>query len=299
MMTNVKSSHSTRYITRTSNRSTNHERRTSSGLLSLKRARFFTLPVLLSVLMSTSPGGLKLVSSYDTSHHRWETKSIQGRREDYCTTSRHVHLSTLKDSSTSVVISFSSQPCDAILNPKVGNAHEKMPPSIGAVLIGTDPSTPRLVVELEPPQRYNATIRHKDGRKYDYWSEYQHHVTVQGLEPGTTYYYKCIILRQNDLVFETIYYEDSNDGDDDEIVDVKEEAKFLRKLSDEEKGEVFSFRTSPAQGSEQDTKVVILGDLGVFDHTKEMLSTLSSRHLEDISSIVLVGDISYANGFHR
>lgn len=177
-----------------------------------------------------------------------------------------------------------------------------MPPSIGAVLIGTDPSSKeknRLVIGTEKPQRYNATIRHNDGRKYEYWSEYQHHVTIQDLQPDTTYYYKCIVLRQEDIAFETIHNEVSNDGDDDDIVDVKEEARYLRKLTGEEKGEVFSFRTSPMKGTEQGTKVVILGDLGVFDHTKEMLSVLSSRHLEDITSIILVGDISYANGFHR
>jgi len=293
------------------NRIIKQERITSSSMLSTAVARLITpLPAVFLFLILISAPCLKLVSSSDTSshhpHHPWDTKTIQqGREDDYCTTSRHVHLSTLKDSSTSIIISFSSHPCDMLLNEKnTGNVAgvKKMPPSIGAVLIGTDPKieTFRLVIGSEAPQRYNATIRHKDGRSYEYWSEYQHHVTIQDLEPDTTYYYQCIVIRQDDLVFETIRGEGGSDSNDNETVDVKEQARYLRKLSIEEKGDqVFSFRTSPVQGTEQSTKVAIIGDLGVFDHTKEMLSVLSSRHLEDVTSIILVGDISYANGFHR
>jgi phosphodiesterase/alkaline phosphatase D-like protein len=197
------------------------------------------------------------------------------------------------------VISFSSQPCDSQLHRTSEGKFDKLPlTSIGAVLIGTDPRSDdfQLVIGRDGPQRYNATIRHRDGKSFEYWSENQHHVTVEGLEPDTTYYYQCIVLSDEDILWKATIDDDDMNVDD---VDVKEEARYLRRLLLSEKGqELFRFRTTPKQGREERIKVAIVGDLGVFDHTTEMLSVLSSQ-LEGISYIVLVGDISYANGNHR
>ena len=63
---------------------------------------------------------------------------------------------------------------------------------------------------------------------------------------------------------------------------------------------IFSFKTALPQNDKSGgkTKFAIIGDLGVFDHTKETLLSMG-KNVDRIDCVVLVGDISYANGDHR
>ena len=237
------------------------------------------LLVLLSLLTFATPSASFIESTIEIQSH------------DYCTSSRHVHLSSLADASTSVTISFSSQPCDPPEG-EYSEHHEPMPTPLplGAVLIGDDPNSLQVVMG-DIPLRYNATIyHHKAKNNFDYTSEYQHHVTVDNLEPHTTYYYRCIVIKTERV---------NSINDDNDDVEVKEESRNLRHLlTKQDSSEIFSFRTAPAPKSGKSTKIAILGDLGDFYHTRETLNILSSR-LEELDSIVLVGDLSYANGDHQ
>jgi len=99
---------------------------------------------------------------------------------------RHVHLAVGHDPSTQMTVSFSSiRSSQAVYH------------RVGAVMVGTHPDQLDLYFEeQEPPRAYNATpVQEKHGH---YYSPYQHHVQLQGLEPDTQYYYKCVILKPQD-----------------------------------------------------------------------------------------------------
>jgi predicted phosphodiesterase len=97
---------------------------------------------------------------------------------------RHVHLAVGREPSSQMTISFSSQRSFHV-------------PVIGGVLIGTSPDQLDTYIEEQEPARfYNATpVRAKHGH---YHSPYLHHVRVTGLEPSTTYYYKCVVRKQRE-----------------------------------------------------------------------------------------------------
>lgn len=224
------------------------------------------------------------------------TTSSPALSRRYCTSFRHVHLSSLANASTSITISFSSHSCDIPEGKDSSNDHDtnlQIPPSIGAVLIGKDAhGEAHQLVMGDEPLRYNATISPQTPKSVEYVSEYQHHVTVNDLEPGTTYYYKCIVVEH-----EMVNVGDNNDDCDD--VEEKEDTRYLRQaLVKQDSTDFYSFRTAPTSESGTSTKVAILGDLGAFDHTKETLKVLF-EHLDEIDAIVLVGDLTYANGDHR
>ena len=108
----------------------------------------------------------------------------------FCTTHRHLHLAVGHDPSTSMTVSFSSEPCD----------YGHSPPPKAGVMIGTTPHRlDRLVLEQSHPKRYNATLKVHKGTVHErlelYESEWQRHVTVTGLRPDTTYYYRPVILK--------------------------------------------------------------------------------------------------------
>ena len=73
-------------------------------------------------------------------------------------------------------------------------------------------------------------------------------------------------------------YEYDDDDDDDDVI--------------------FSFKTAPLNDKDSTTKFAIMGDLGVFSHTKESLRNLA-KNIDDIDFVIFAGDISYANGDHR
>ncbi len=175
--------------------------------------------------------------------------------------------------------------------------------SIGAVMIGTDPHFESFhFFRDEGGIRYNATLYNKNRDDEIYTSEFQHHITIPSnhdddesvLKPNTTYYYKCLVLKHANWK-----YTQHPRGDDE--VEVKEEERRRKRtlLEGTHPPETFSFRTAPdTKGHNRRTKVAILGDVGQLKHSKETLAVLASR-MDEIDSVVMVGDLSYANGQHR
>ena len=222
-------------------------------------------------------------------------------RKNLCPTTRHVHLSTWHDASSSITISFSSHPCDM---PNEGDwnkkhfGYEALPPSFGAVLIGTDPHSydSFRFVKGGHPHRYNATVVRGTDR-YNYWSEYQHHITVHDLDPDTTYFYKCVVMK-NENLNPGPWKEEEDGGDADATEEVERILKNLRDVDKELGAEhVFKFRTGPALGTHSRTKMAFIGDLGLFPHTKRVLSVLGDE-IDDVDSVTIVGDLAYANSYH-
>jgi len=86
--------------------------------------------------------------------------------------------------------------------------------------------------------------------------------------------------------------------DDGDAVEMEEEKRKRGRVTDVDTDTgVFQFQTGPVPGPHGRTKVAIVGDLGLSSVTKEIFSVLSSR-MDDIDSVIVVGDISYANGNH-
>jgi len=52
--------------------------------------------------------------------------------------------------------------------------------------------------EHEDPITYTILMRHKDPESDKYHAPYQHHITIQGLEPDTTYYYLPVLGDRNE-----------------------------------------------------------------------------------------------------
>ena len=61
----------------------------------------------------------------------------------------------------------------------------------------------------------------------------------------------------------------------------------------------YHFRTAPKVGNTHaPVTMAIIGDVGLYEHSKETLKVMANRERE-FDSILLVGDISYANGHHK
>lgn len=253
-----------------------------------------------------------------------------------CTSNRHVHLSSKSDASTSIIISFSSYPCDVSVSSKYVyyDLYKNRQPNIhkAGVIVSTDRDNlhvndnhtdknntinDRRIVYIDyndndekgingATRYYNATIDlHKE--RIEYRSEYQHHVIVTDLNPNTKYYYKCIVEIETDVNINSAY--GVHDDDNDEYEYEEYYRKEIRRIeayqrntlvdTDDNEDAIFSFKTAPPRNDKNaPTKFAILGDLGVFDHTKETLGMLATK-IDDFDFIILVGDISYANSDHR
>lgn len=174
--------------------------------------------------------------------------------------------------------------------------------------------------------RYNATILWKKQR-IQYFSEYQHHIVIGGLKPNTRYYYKCFVEyqelpklvmpppttsiefdHQSEDLFDDDYYNDDNLNNDtshhhhhhafgDYYRKLISDSHDVFDIDHHKDTTAYAFKTAPTIHGGSVTRVAILADLGVFDHTIETLRALASNK-KKIDFIILAGDISYANGFH-
>ncbi|KAL7550810.1 hypothetical protein ACHAWF_014017, partial [Thalassiosira exigua] len=99
----------------------------------------------------------------------------------YCrVTSKHVHLAVGRDPAREMTVSFATKRSDPGI----------MPP-VGGVRVGLGPDKlDRFVPEQEFPLRYNETLPGVGGHMYH--APFQHHITIYGLEPDTTYYYMVV-----------------------------------------------------------------------------------------------------------
>ncbi len=254
---------------------------------------------------------------------------------DLCTSTRHVHLSSTPDASTSITISFSSHLCeieqqglshqarDNSGNNNQYSWYQFLKPSVVGVILSTDRDQltldendelggtnqrARTIYFLNDSdektgftRRYNATTNLRKER-FEYWSERQNHIIITDLKPDTKYYYKCIVQAPiSDKENRSKIAYDALQDASHEYYEYEEynRKRKLRVKDQNTNGDeaIFSFKTAPVMNKNSPTKFAILGDLGVFDHSKETLSALAKKS-QDIDFIILAGDISYANGQH-
>jgi len=250
--------------------------------------------------------------------------------ENFCISTRHVHLASGRDASTSIIISFSSNPCDVRTQKQSEQEidYENLKPKLGGIVLGKTPDKldKAFFVDEDAIRHYNATIVHGQ-RKTPYWSEYQYHLLVTDLQPNTTYYYKCIVdisnashgngkyyywedsvidfVHNRDHEGSTKYYNDI-DSDNTNVDDGYYEEYFRKQrrteatetLASSTRKSTFQFKTAPKKHKKSSTKFAIVGDLGVLRHSKDTLRHLKSNS-NDVDFVILAGDISYANGNHK
>jgi Purple acid Phosphatase, N-terminal domain len=103
---------------------------------------------------------------------------------------KHLHLAVGQDPARSMTVSFAT---DWGYPDRV--AH------IGAVRLGTSPDhLDRFVGEHESPLTYKIDLYNNRPGKESYHAPFQHHITIDRLEPDTTYYYVPLIGARADGV---------------------------------------------------------------------------------------------------
>lgn len=198
---------------------------------------------------------------------------------------------------------------------------------VGAVLIGESPShLDWLVMEEEPPTFYNTSSLCGNCGNYDdgkmYYSPFYHHVTIKGLDPATTYYYRPVV-RPNKEDFKkyirgswnatttsstAMYNLEDEARQDEEDTNYRElllQSNHRRLNWPPYDGsnrdcpavdKIRSFRTAPVPGHPQ-LNLAIMGDIGQFPHSEETVaSMLQSR--DAIDAVILAGDVAYTGQNH-
>ena len=225
---------------------------------------------------------------------------------------RHLHLSVGKDPSTQMTISFASAWSDPGVEAPIAGVH-----------IGTAPNhLDRFVGEQEFPVTYVSGLLGKTG--HHYYSPFQHHITIDNLEPNTTYYYIAVLgdrslgidhlrdlpLRDHPSQHQNLDAENKVMSAQQQISRDNDEGSLRRRLAPPpydghekpcvEGFQVRSFTTAPRPGSEaaKSATFAIIGDLGQFDHSKETLAHMKTNRA-GIDAVVLVGDIAYTEYDHR
>lgn len=228
---------------------------------------------------------------------------------------RHVHISVGPNPSTEMIVSFASIP-------SIYDA------PVGGVLVGTSPTEMDMAfVETERASGYNITVHYGRGNYGDkqqhYFSPHYHHVTITGLKPSTTYFYrpeihtklrgfaKYDVRNAEHLMSENELVEAERESYVDEREDVPDDAaernRYLMslpaydgsKLQCPSPDKIRTFTTGPAPTTPGDDSTIapiaiaVVGDLGQFHHSEQTLtSMIRSRH--EIDAIILAGDIAYS-----
>jgi hypothetical protein len=226
---------------------------------------------------------------------------------------KHIHLAVGRNPKTEMTVSFASKWSD--------NGDDDMP--IAGVRYGTRPDNlDRLATQESTPLYYNTT--HPPDSQADagkpYYSPYYHHITIRGLQPGTTYFYIPVTGPRNwdnslgdDLMalaaidwrdhptqhLENYYHSDQTDRlVSSENRDARQGRRVLApkpyngiRRECPEPNRVRSFTTARES---QEVRFGIIGDLGQFAHS-EMTLRHMLRNADTMDAIMLVGDIGYTN----
>lgn len=211
---------------------------------------------------------------------------------------RHIHLSVGRHQNSthsSATVSFSFLP--ACIARYGGTA-------AGAVRLGeTVESMSHLFIgDADDAQSYNASLtkkqlKHvKDGQTL-YFSDVIYHLELDGLKPGTKYYYECLLLegakrmpRQNLWQEQSVAYQRNNHF----VISSSTRSHFFTPPSPGQ-------WHTPEMG--RPIRFAVLGDLGVRPHSRETVGTIERRRRQLLRSgqldcILLAGDLSYANKDH-
>jgi hypothetical protein len=220
----------------------------------------------------------------------------------------HIHLAVGHDPAREMTISFAS----------TWSNNESVAP-IGGVRLGLAPDQlDRFVPEQEYPLQYNTTIHHEHHPTQEYVSPFQHHITLGGLKPSTKYHYVAVVgdreagieklaatsfgdshSRSSMEEREAMMHGENNNDEDGTL-------RLRRRLSPPaydgsdkpctDGHKVRSFTTAP-ESSESPVSFAIVGDLGQFGHSQEILDHMRKTR-NKVDAVMLVGDIAYANGYH-
>jgi hypothetical protein len=241
-----------------------------------------------------------------------QTLAGKGVQPRHCHGSaKHIHIAVGKDPAREMTVSFASK-----------WAHPGVSAPMGGVHVGTSPSNlDRFVGEQEFPITYNSSLLRSGD---PYYAPYQHHITIDDLEPNTTYYYVPVLgdrsegiqnLQDRPLRDHASQHPHESEIAENKIIskqvmnDEEEDSQRLlirRKLSPAydgtekpctEDGRVRSFTTAPETTTGPVT-FAIIGDLGQFEHSQETLEHMRD-HSKGISAVLLVGDIAYSDYDHR
>eukprot|EP00934_Nitzschia_sp_Nitz4_P004694 Nitzschia sp. Nitz4//scaffold71_size96697//58901//60627//NITZ4_004700-RA/size96697-processed-gene-0.114-mRNA-1//1//CDS//3329557262//4684//frame0 len=237
---------------------------------------------------------------------------------------KHLHLSVGKDPATSMTISWASKWSLPDVEAPIGGVH-----------FGTSPNDlDRFVGEQETPLTYVSTLHHHEDQFY--YAPFQHHITLDGLEPDTTYYYVAVLgdrsegiqaLKDTPLRDHPTQHIGENLTAENEVIYAQQELeegledglrrkKRLRRALGPapydghdkkclEGHKVRSFKTAPLpknpldpQSQHAKTIFAIIGDLGQFPHSQETLEHMRDNR-DGIDAVHLVGDIAYTEYDHR
>jgi Purple acid Phosphatase, N-terminal domain len=221
---------------------------------------------------------------------------------------KHIVVTVGKDPKTEMTINFATK----------WSQEDAGESAVGGVHIGTSPEKlDRYVEEQELPMKYISFY----GNGKPYHSPYQHHITVDGLEPGTTYYYQIAIRKREKgptaVRVEPIHDEPSSHHDHESTI-AEAKIKAEEHLNEEEEeprrrlglapydgsdkpcpdiNVVRKFTTAPPANKDQPINFAIIGDLGQFDHSRETLEHMM-RHKDEFDAVMLVGDVAYTDYDH-
>lgn len=199
---------------------------------------------------------------------------------------RHLHLSVGRDPSREMIVSFATTWAKPGVVAPVTGLHVGLKPD----------KLDRFIPEQEDPIKYNSPMPGKDEI---YNSPFQHHITIDGLEPNTTYYYVAVVGDRAKGIEKLDHPIDV----DVETLTTKKRDHGRRRLSpppyDGSDGpcidghQVRSFTTAPESNQSQ-VAFAMIGDLGQFTHSEETLEHLR-EHRDGINVAFLIGDLAYAD----
>jgi acid phosphatase type 7 len=232
---------------------------------------------------------------------------------------RHVRIAVGNDPTTEMIVSFAT----------VMSFYPFRP--IGGVLVGRSADAFESVfIEQEKASSYSLpVIGQKNQANYrsgddvlEYRSPYYHHITIRGLEPNTTYYYRPV-AHSNMRSFSsepgmavpsnTDYKMDSQGPEESGKRRLRMEQQNtttvvpLRAYDGSMKAcpppqKIRSFRTAPNVTAQSEVGVesafAIIGDLGQYEHSQATLASVM-RYESSIDAIILAGDIAYSRLDHR
>jgi hypothetical protein len=163
-------------------------------------------------------------------------------------------------------------------------------------------TAPFIDKHLKPTERDGIT---------HYFSDIHYHIEIGGLEPGSKYYYKCLLLHQPNPASIARKGQSGNLRLGHTIIPIKAISK----------SDYSTFFTPPAPGHwyspslDHTIKFAVLGDLAVTTHSRQTVHLLNQHHLgldanvasgkgihlphgQNIDCVLLAGDLAYANSNH-
>ena len=222
---------------------------------------------------------------------------------------KHITIAVGRDPMTEMIISFASSWSSPGVEAPIGGIHLGLSPD----------NLDRYIPEQEFPISYNTT--HSNPKLGEYYSPFQHHILVDGLEPATTYYYVAVVGPRDEgsdvLRDKPLRNHPSQHPEESKVavLEIRSEKELNAKEEDNgrrlapppyngsrlpctEGHKVRSFKTAPKTSPNVPVTFAIIGDIGQFEHSRETLTDMAERR-DSIDAVMLVGDLAYTEYDHR